>query len=307
MAATTILNIETALGVLSGKGQAGTVQLGDVTFTGAEVPDVLRVGGQQMLIVRALPGGDRIIDSMGNDPNRLSLSGRFLGPGALGRAKSLEIRRKQGALLTFAATGSSWRVKIRSYAYDYTAKGAVIPYALELEVEAEVTTTAATSTAALSDLIGNDAASALSGVTTALSDVSALAASVGATAQNVIGQVTPIANMIGLGGPLATATNYLTEVQTAAQTGAGLSSAPAALSGAITSLQGAGENLQSLVEKTGANLDTISLTNQASLMALIQNAELHSAAVDAGALVNRATLNGIASTGGNQTGPIVHG
>jgi len=38
MAATTILNIETALGILSGKGQAGTVQLGDVTFTGAEVP-----------------------------------------------------------------------------------------------------------------------------------------------------------------------------------------------------------------------------------------------------------------------------
>jgi len=137
--------------------------------------------------------------------------------------------------------------------------------------------------------------------------VSALAASVGATAQNVIGQVTPIANMIGVGGPLATASNYLTEVQTAAQTGSGLSSTPAALSGAITSLQGAGENLQSLVEQTGANLDTISLTNQASLMALIQNAELHSAAVDAGALVNRATLNGTASTGGNQTGPIVHG
>lgn len=307
MSATSLLNIQTAISYLSGAGQSGRVTLGSVTFSGMEVPNALRVGGQQTLIVHKLPGGDRIIDSGGNDPDRLMLAGRFTGSTALARAQAVEAMRKKGAAITFSAIGLSWTVKIRAYWYNYTLKGAVIPYEIELEVQADATTTASTSTKALAGLIGDDTTAALTGITTAISDVSSLTSSITSSVSSVIGQVTPIANIIGVGGPLATAQNYLTSVQTTAAATQNLASLPSSLSSTISDLTTAGTNIGKAVTQTGANIEGISLSNGVGLTAALENAQTLTASVDSGALVNRSLVNARSAANAEQTGPVVHG
>lgn len=306
MSATTLLNIETAIGSIGRSSANAAVNIGTVTLTGMEVPSRLTVGGGQALVIHRLIGGDRIIDAIGNDPDRIELSGTFIGPTAQERAQLIQSLRQAGKPVPFSAAGLSWQVMIRYFRYDYTAKGAVIPYSLQIELPAEKGNATGSDLTALSKLIGGDATAALSGIATAVSDVSTAAANVTGQLQTIVGQVTPIANIIGLGGPLASAENDLTEVQGIAATGTNLSAVPSALSSTLTGLKTTGQNLTGVISQTSANLSAISLTNPASLLAISQNSELQSASVDAGALVNRSYANALTAGGQSQTGPLVH-
>ncbi|MBS1050463.1 hypothetical protein [Gluconobacter japonicus] len=293
----TLLNIETALNYVSGAGKNTTVKLGSVTLTGPEVPDGLRAGGEQVLVIHRLPGGDKVIDNGGNDPYRLSLTGRFQGTNALTRAQSIDTMRLAAKAVTFAAAGSSWQVLIRSYAYTYAQKGAVIQYELELEVIPSSTSATATGTSALSSLVGSGVTGALSTVTSTIADVSSVASTITSTAQNVIGQITPIANMIGVGGPLAKAQDALTSVSGMATTGENLANLPAALSGTITGLQSTVGQLGSVVSQAGENLESIGTGNAASLLALAANAHLELGALEASQSASVALKNAQAVSG----------
>jgi len=306
MSATTLLNIETALGSIGRSANSAPVTIGTVTLTGMEVPSRLSVGGQNALVIHRLIGGDRIIDSAGNDPDRLELGGTFTGPTAQARAQAIQALRQAGKAVPFSAAGLSWQVMIRYFRYDYSAKGAIIAYSLQLELPGESSTSAGSSLTALTNLIGNDAADALSGITTAISDVSTAAQNIAGQAQTIIGQVTPIANIIGVGGPLASAESGLAAVQSISATGINLSAAPSGLSSMLTGLQSAGENIGTTITQTGANLSGINLTNPASLIAISQNAEVHSASVDAGASINRANVNALTAGGQTIGDPLVH-
>lgn len=72
------------------------LMLGDIEFMDFELPERLPFGGQQTLRVHRFVGNSRAIDAMGYDPEPIRWSGRFRGPEAISRAKSLEAMAKTG-------------------------------------------------------------------------------------------------------------------------------------------------------------------------------------------------------------------
>ena len=60
----------------------GTVTLGPVQLSGMALPTMLPIGGKQTLKIHKLPGGQRVIDVMGQDDSPISWSGIFDGADA---------------------------------------------------------------------------------------------------------------------------------------------------------------------------------------------------------------------------------
>lgn len=305
--ANTLLNIETMLGSLSRLGATAPVRIGSVTLTGMEVPSGVTFGGQQQITIHRLPGGDRVIDLGGNDPNRIEMEGIFLGPSAQTRAEALAKIRRAGQLVRLQAAGMSIQVYVQAYRYTYEAKGAICRYFLVLELPGEAANSVAVSTSALSGLIGDDTTSALTSITSTVGTISQSVSNFAGQVQTVVGQVAPIANLIGAGGALAQVSDKLQIVQGAATAGTNLSALPSAASSVIGGLQSAGSGLMDLVTQTGQNLEGITLNNSTSLTALSQNAQLASTAVDAGGAVNRAAINAATATNAAIPSPALHG
>ena len=310
----TLLNIETAIGSLGRASASSPVRLGSLTLSGVEVPDVLRIGGEQTLVVHKLPGGDRFIQAMGNDPDRLTLAGRFIGPTAQSRAQQVEAMRRNGTAQTFAAAGISVLVLIMAFSYDYQQKGAWLPYTLVLEILPQVATSSSLSSSSLSSLVGSDLAGAITSVTATLGTVSTYATNVLGQVTSVTGQITPIATLVGAGGFLAHAQDSLTLASGVATAGVNLASAPAAAASLTGNLQSAGTSLMSTISSAGGNLVGISaaapsgsiVSDAPSLAAASANAGALTAAVTTGGYVNRSLDNAALSTGASPALPVVH-
>ncbi|MCP1227957.1 Rha family transcriptional regulator [Acetobacter fabarum] len=122
---------------------------------------------------------------------------------------------------------------------------------------------------------------------------------------SVVGQVTPIADMVGAGGVFAGIQSDLTTANGLSGAAINLASVPTGAASLVSSLEGAGSGLTTVLSQTGANLEGVSLNGAAGLSTLTQNAELHTTAAQSGALVNRAYANTITATDGTQNGPLV--
>lgn len=296
-------DIENAIGAVGRLGASSPVILGNLVLTGIEVPDTLQVGGRQMLVVHRLPGGGKVVDALGNDPGRLELKGRFLGPDAQMRAQSVERMRMAGQQVVFSAAGLSVQVWIAQFNYVYQAKGAVCSYTLILERPQETTSTQASST--LSGVLGEDVGSALDSFSGVVSEVSEGLFTAAGQVSSVVGQVMPLASLIGVGGFAAKVTDALGTVGSVAQSGMNLAAVPSALTSVAGGLESAGSGLNSVIAGTGQNIEAIQPVNSVSLNALGQNAALLSAAADAGGLVNRAAANISVSQGQEMSPPSV--
>ncbi|WP_148506021.1 hypothetical protein [Tanticharoenia sakaeratensis] len=295
------------MGAIANISASDPVIVGTVSLTGMEVPSELTVGGQQKLVIHRLPGGEELIDVAGNDPDRLELHGYFVGPYAYARAQELEGIRKQGLPVTFSVAGLSWRVFVAAYQYTYQSKGAVIPYRLTLERQETARNKVPATTKEQSQSVGNDIGTALTSLAGAVGNISQTASDFTGQAQTVIGQVTPIANLVGAGSVVAKAQNALEQAQAVTTAGTDLGSAPAGLATLQDNLSAAGDSLTTAIQATGQNLENIQFDGSAaSLLAMAQNAQIQSAAADAGALVNRANRNATTAGGGTQTDPLVH-
>lgn len=71
-------------------GAFGGVVLGDFVFSGFEVPDHIEIGGRQAMHVHKLPGGQRVIDVMGDDPSDIRWQGMILDGAPQARAQQLQ-------------------------------------------------------------------------------------------------------------------------------------------------------------------------------------------------------------------------
>ncbi len=75
------------------------VLLGSVLLDGFEVSESIRFGGAQALAVHKLPGGTRVIDTMGQDDSVISWRGILSGGDASDRARRLDAMRAAGAVV----------------------------------------------------------------------------------------------------------------------------------------------------------------------------------------------------------------
>ena len=110
-----------------------SLTLGPVAFAGFELPSSITLGGKQRLAIHRLPGGVRIIDSLGPDPADIAFSGIFTGPDAADRARVLDTMRGAGTALPLAWDAFLYTVIIETFEADYRSPW-WIPYRLSCAV-----------------------------------------------------------------------------------------------------------------------------------------------------------------------------
>lgn len=181
------------------------ITLGDFEFSRFEVPDRIPFGGEQALTIHKLVGGRRVVDAMGRDDQPLEWSGRFTGPNALTRARTLDSMRIDGQPLTLTWSELSYTVLIKRFSADFE-KPFLLPYQIACEVVDDLSTPVNLASGPdIDDMVGADLDDAESyggdiGDDTFAGLVSILAAAVGvvgglggATQSAVASVLTPLA------------------------------------------------------------------------------------------------------------------
>ena len=116
------------------------VLLGPILLQGFEIPQHITWGGRQKLAVHSLPGGERVIDSLGRDDIDVSWSGIFTGPSAGARARALDRMRADGLVWPLTWSTYFYSVVIKSLTLDY-ARSNWLPYQISCTVLRDETAT----------------------------------------------------------------------------------------------------------------------------------------------------------------------
>jgi hypothetical protein len=96
---------------------ADTLTLGGITFDQYSTPDSMMGGGNQAMVVHKLPGGGRVIDTLGPDEDDISWNGKFFGNNAYQNALALDAMRAEGLVLPLTYAGLFKLVVIRHFVY----------------------------------------------------------------------------------------------------------------------------------------------------------------------------------------------
>ena len=131
--------------------------LGGVLFSGFEIPEQINFGGGHALHTHKLPGGQRVIDAMGQDDDAIAWQGRFRGGLAAFRARSLDSIRIAGRPVTLAWGGFRYTVVVSEFKAEYR-QSYEIPYSISCVV---VTNPARATVSGIADLLGIDLNKAL--------------------------------------------------------------------------------------------------------------------------------------------------
>lgn len=204
-----------------------SLTLDSFTFQGFEVPEKIPLGGAQALVIHKLPGGDRVVQSMGRDDDPIQWNGLFLGASALNRARELDTIRVQGRPVLLAFLGLKYNVVIKSFKFVVEAFFRV-SYTIDLEVIKDLTQPSHASNAtSLSDSIRGDSisavalggkiadltlTSALASMDAAIKSVSDFATATQATINSVLAPVSAVMQRVN--GLIGTVGNTLNSVTT---------------------------------------------------------------------------------------------
>ncbi len=137
----------------------GVLLLGPILFQDFELPERVRWGGQQRLTVHSLPGGVRVIDSLGRDDSDIVWSGVFSGDDAAVRARALDLMRAGGGSWPLTWEWFFYTVVIARFDADY-ARSNWVPYRVTCKVVRDETAAAVGATVSLVTSVLNDLASA---------------------------------------------------------------------------------------------------------------------------------------------------
>lgn len=146
-----------------------TLTLGDITFTGFEVPQRIPFGGDQMLVTHKLVGGQRTVDAMGPDEAPIEWSGWIIGQNAVARAQSIDAMRISGIPQRLTWNGFDYQVVVRSFKPVFE-RFYQIPYSIVLEVIANNTQPVTTSATPPIDEAVSDDNTTADGLVTQVSD-----------------------------------------------------------------------------------------------------------------------------------------
>lgn len=94
---------------------ADTLTLGGVAFDGFSTPSAMPFGGKQTMVVHKLPGGARVIDTLGPDEANIAWSGFFWGNDAYDKSLTLDGMRASGLVYPLTFAGQFRSVIIESF------------------------------------------------------------------------------------------------------------------------------------------------------------------------------------------------
>lgn len=93
------------------------LSLGGYIFHDYGVPDRMMGGGKQAMCVHKLPGGKRVIDTLGPDEADVTWSGQLYGDDAYSDALNLDGMRASGNVVPLQWGGQSRQVIVSSFIY----------------------------------------------------------------------------------------------------------------------------------------------------------------------------------------------
>ena len=91
------------------------LKLGDIEFSGLEIPQEITWGGDQRLAVHELVGGKRVVDAMGRSDFWLQWAGVFRGQNALARARYVDGLRIAGKAVKLTFGEMAYTVVIQTF------------------------------------------------------------------------------------------------------------------------------------------------------------------------------------------------
>jgi hypothetical protein len=97
---------------------ADVLTLGGITFDDFSTPQKMMGGGRQAMVVHKLPGGARVIDTLGPDEADIRWSGQFFGDNAYTTALALDAMRAEGQVLQLTWGGQFRSVIINNFIYE---------------------------------------------------------------------------------------------------------------------------------------------------------------------------------------------
>lgn len=111
-----------------------TLTLGGVKFDGFSTPSEMMGGGKQNMVVHKLPGGSRVIDTLGPDEANITWNGFFFGNNAYRTALTLDGMRAAGSVISLTWGGQHRSVIIENFIYKARRIPVWIDYSISLMV-----------------------------------------------------------------------------------------------------------------------------------------------------------------------------
>lgn len=111
-----------------------TLTLGGITFDGFSTPAEMMGGGRQTMVVHKLPGGARVIDTLGPDEANVTWKGFFFGNDAYSTALALDAMRAAGQVVPLTWGGQFRSVIIESFIYRVRRLPVWVDYDISLMV-----------------------------------------------------------------------------------------------------------------------------------------------------------------------------
>lgn len=94
-----------------------TLTLGGIAFDDYSTPAAMGAGGKQHMVIHKLPGGARVIDTLGPDEDDISWHGEFFGNDAYDNALALDAMRAAGQVIPLIFAGQFRSVIISHFGY----------------------------------------------------------------------------------------------------------------------------------------------------------------------------------------------
>lgn len=230
----------------------GGLLLGPILFQDFELPERVRWGGAQKLVVHRLPGGVRVIDQFGRDDADIVWSGMFTGDDATLRARSLDLMRTQGGTWPLTWDQFFYTVMIARFDAEFDRPN-WIPYriackVLRDEVEAMATTVVTLADGVLSDLAAADGYGSGVALGPAIGSLNVPEAAQPGSAAHAIARATLLSASDGVDFSIGTTENA---IAAASWSDAGGLGATVVQAGQLAALTGA----RGYVRRAAANLD----------------------------------------------------
>jgi hypothetical protein len=91
--------------------------LAGIAFDSFSTPKRMGAGGNQALVVHKLPGGERVIDTLGADEADIGWTGEFFGDDAYASVLALDAIRQAGQVVPLIFAGQYRSVIVSSFNY----------------------------------------------------------------------------------------------------------------------------------------------------------------------------------------------
>lgn len=113
---------------------SSVLSVGGIVFDDYSTPRSMMAGGNQAMVIHKLPGGARVIDTLGPDESDIYWDGIFFGDNAFNVALALDAMRASGQVVPLSWAGQFRSVIVSHFIYRLRREPAWLEYEIACTV-----------------------------------------------------------------------------------------------------------------------------------------------------------------------------